>query len=92
MNLGGPSSAGLADGLRAVFFGSSPNSGERGPDLEEEVGVVAEAVGHPFDHLDLVVDALDQVGAEWPVAVSQDSGQVWLQGKRNSEAVLTLTA
>src|SRR5690606_9615635 len=39
------------------FFGSSPNSGERGPDLEEEVGVIAEAVGHALDDLDLVVDA-----------------------------------
>jgi hypothetical protein len=53
--------------------GSSPNSGERGPDLEEEVGVVAEAIGHSLDDLDLVVDALDQVGAERPAAVGQDA-------------------
>src|SRR6266699_38404 len=38
-----------------LFFGSSPNSGESGPDLEEEVGVVAEAVSHPLDDLDLII-------------------------------------
>ena len=30
----------------ATFLGSSPNSGERRPYLEEEVGVIAVAVGH----------------------------------------------
>ena len=40
--------------------GSSPNSGEGGADLEEEVGIIAEAVGNALDDLDLVVDALDQ--------------------------------
>ena len=42
--------------------GSSPNSGECGSDLEEEVGVVAVAVGDALDDLDPVVDALDQAG------------------------------
>ena len=52
--------------LRAValetprFFGSSGSSGERISDLEEEVGVVAKAIGHSLDDLDLVVDALEQ--------------------------------
>ena len=36
--------------------------------------VVAEAVGHPFDDLDLVVDALDQVGAQRVAAVTEDAG------------------
>src|SRR5688572_17315272 len=57
-------------------FGSSPNSEKAGPDLEEEVGVFAEAVGHPLDHLDLVVDAFDQVGTEPTPAVGEDAGQV----------------
>ena len=43
----------------ASFFGSSRNSGESGPDFEEEVGVVAVAVGHALDDLDTVVDALE---------------------------------
>jgi transposase len=54
--------------------GSSPISGERCPDLEEEIGIIAVAVGHAFDDLDLVVDALDQVGSERPLAVRQDAG------------------
>lgn len=33
-------------------------SGECRPDLQEEVGVVTEAVGNALDDLDLVVDAL----------------------------------
>ncbi|WP_221237239.1 hypothetical protein, partial [Roseospira goensis] len=31
------------------FFGSSRNSGEGGADLEKEVGVIPETVGHPLD-------------------------------------------
>src|SRR5207342_1492110 len=63
----------------ALFSGSSPNSGECGPDLEEEVGVVAEAVGHALDDLDLVVDALDEVGAQRESAVGEDAWQVGLE-------------
>src|SRR5678816_4517509 len=62
-----------------LFFGSSPNSGERCPDFEEEVGVVAEAVGHALDDIDLVVDALDEVGAQRESAVSEDAWQVGLE-------------
>ena len=62
-----------------LFHGSSPNSGEGGADLEEEVGVVAEAVGHALDDLDLVVNALDEVGAEGVAAVGQDARQVGAQ-------------
>jgi hypothetical protein len=54
--------------------GSSPNSGEGRPNLQEEVMVIAEAVGHPFDDFDLVVDALDQVGAQRVAAVTEDAG------------------
>jgi hypothetical protein len=42
-------------------------------DLEAEAGIVAEAVGHALDDLDLVVDALDEVGTERPTAVGQDA-------------------
>jgi len=62
-----------------LFFGSSPNSGEGGTDLEEEVAVVAEAIGHALDHLDPVVDAFDEIGAQGPAGVGQDARQVRLE-------------
>jgi hypothetical protein len=65
--------------VAGYFFGSSPNSGEGSPDLEEEVGVVSEAVGHAFDDLDLVVDAFDAVRAQGKLAVRQDPGQIGLE-------------
>jgi len=42
------------------FFDFSSNSEESGADFKEEVFVIAEAVVHPFNDLDLVVDALKQ--------------------------------
>jgi hypothetical protein len=48
-------------------------------DLEEEVGIVAEAVGHALDDLDLVFDAFDEIGAERPAAVGQDAWQIGSQ-------------
>ena len=39
--------------------GSSRNSGKRGADFQEEIGVVAEAVRHPLEDFDLVVDAFE---------------------------------
>jgi transposase len=59
--------------------GSSPNSGEGGPDSEEEVSIIAVPVGHALDHLDGVVDAFDDVGTKWPAAVRQDSREIGLQ-------------
>ena len=56
--------------------GSSPNSGESCSDFEEEVVVVAEAVGDAFDDFDFVVDALDEIGAERVFAVGEDSWDV----------------
>ena len=41
-----------------LFLGSSGNSGERRADFEEEIPVIAEAIGHPLDDRDLVVDSL----------------------------------
>ena len=58
--------------MAGFFFGSSPNFGKRGADLEEKVGVVAEAVRHRLDHL----------GAERPATVSQDARQIDLQALR----------
>src|SRR5690606_36200517 len=78
--------------MRGHFSGSSPNSGERGPDLEEEVGVIAEAVGHALDDLDLVVDALDQVGPQRPSAVCQDAGQIGFQATGEALQRLDATA
>jgi hypothetical protein len=57
----------------ALFSGSSPNSGESRSNLQEEVFVVTEAIGHPFDDLDLVVDPFDEVGAQGIATVSEDA-------------------
>ena len=46
----------------APISGSSPNSGEGGADCQEEVVVISEAVRHPFDDFDLVVDSFEQAG------------------------------
>jgi len=72
--------------------GSSPNSGEGSADLQEEVVVVAEAIGHALDDLDLVVDALDEVGAQREAAVRQDAGQVGLEIDGESLERLDATA
>jgi hypothetical protein len=53
----------------------SPNSGKRSPVLEDKAGIVAEAMGHPYHHPELVLDALAQLDAERPSAMSQDPGQ-----------------
>lgn len=45
----------------------------------QEIGVVAVAAGHALDDLDLVVDALAQVGTGGPLAVRQDAGKVGLE-------------
>ena len=65
--------------------GSSGISGEGGPDLEEEVVVVAEPVGHSLDHLDLVVDAFDYTGVQRPVTVRQYPVQPLLHGLRKPD-------
>src|SRR5690606_14583067 len=62
-----------------VFYGSSPNSGERRPDLEEEVGVIAVAIGGPLDDLDPVVDAFDQTGVHRPADPAEDAAPVRAQ-------------
>ena len=60
---------------RSSESGSSPKSGEGSPSHQEEVGVSAAAAGDAFDHLDTGVDALDQIGAHGPAAVS--AGATW---------------
>jgi hypothetical protein len=47
-------------------FGSSGVSGENRSYLEEEVGVVSEAVSHSFDDFDLVIDALEKARMRLP--------------------------
>ncbi|MBI4421043.1 MAG: transposase [Gemmatimonadetes bacterium] len=59
--------------------GSSRISGERRADLEEEVGVVPEAVGHALDHFDFVVHALEHPGVERILTVRQDAGELHLE-------------
>ena len=48
--------------LLLIILGSSRNSGKGLTDFEEEVGVVAKAIGGAFDDFDLVVDAFEQAG------------------------------
>src|SRR3982750_718817 len=65
--------------FEALFFGSSPKSGERRADFEEEIAIVSEAVSDSFDDFDLVVDAFDEVGPEWPAAMGNDSLDIGLE-------------
>ena len=41
--------------------------------------MVEETIGHALDHLDPVVDAFDQIGAQWPAGVSENAWQVGLE-------------
>lgn len=61
---------------RFFYGGSSPHSGERGVDVEEEVLVTAEAVGHALDDLDLVGDALEHDGVSRIAAMRPQPRQV----------------
>ncbi|SUV91165.1 ABC transporter permease [Bordetella holmesii] len=56
----------------AEMKGSSRNTGECRPDLEEEVLLIAVAVGAALDDFDGVVDALDDAGVE-PVATARQN-------------------
>lgn len=59
--------------------GSSPRSGQRRPDLQEEVVLVASAAGQAIDRLGFAVHPLHQVGAQRPAAVGQGAGQIGFQ-------------
>src|SRR6185437_7728170 len=59
--------------------GSSPKSGEGSADLEEEVGVIAVAIGDALDDLDPVVDAFEQAGMHGPTHPTEDSAPVGSQ-------------
>ncbi len=63
----------------ALFFCSSPITGESGSDFEADVFVVSESVGHALDDLDLVVDALEQARVERPAAIGEDAGEIGLE-------------
>ena len=61
----------LAGFIGAVFLASSPTAGEGGSDLEEEVLVVSEAVGHWFDDVDRAMDTFQKVCMARPAAVGR---------------------
>jgi transposase len=65
--------------LQPVRRGSSGIPGECGSDLEEEVLVVTEAVGHALDDLDLVVDPFQQAGVQRAghMGTSRPPAAVW---------------
>src|SRR3546814_18497380 len=62
-----------------AFFGSSPKSGERRHDLEEEVGGIAVAVGDSLDGLNTVVDDFAKTGLHWHSPPAADSDPVWIE-------------
>lgn len=64
--------------------GSSGITGKRCADFEEEVGVVAVAVGHALQDLDLVVHALQHARVQRPAAVGEDAGQVGFEPLREA--------
>src|SRR5512146_2955465 len=66
------------------FGGSTRNSGKCRADLEEEVGIVAIAVGHALQDLDLVVHTLEQPGVERIPAVIDDVGVPLLELTRKA--------
>ena len=47
-----------------LLLGSSRNTGKSGFDLQKEVVVIPVTVGHAFDDLDAIVDALQQAGVQ----------------------------
>jgi hypothetical protein len=62
---------------RMPFSGSSrvwvQVSGECAFDFQGEVGIVAEAVRHPLDHLDLVVDSFESAGVDGVAGMVDDA-------------------
>ena len=48
-------------------------SGKGVTDSQEEVFVISEAVCHPFDHFNLVVNALYPACSDVPLSVCQDA-------------------
>ena len=63
--------------LLKTFFGSSSvwlqSTREGGFDLEDEVGIIAEAVGLTFDDLDAVVHALEPSGVDRVASMIDDA-------------------
>ena len=76
--------------------GSSRNTGKRRTDVEEEVGVVAVAVGHPLEDFDLIVDAFEQPGVERIAAVIDHPvdqfGEVLRKGPERANATAAGTS
>jgi hypothetical protein len=78
--------------VAGLLFGSSRLSGEGGLDLQEEIGWVAESVGHALDDLDAVIDAFQDAGVEREDCGGQDAAQVFAQsfgeGNRRRDAAV----
>ena len=62
-----------------LIFSSSHFAGKCSTDLEEEVGVIAIAVGHALDDLDAVVDAFDDARVHRPADPAEDAAPVGTQ-------------
>jgi len=69
----GPRSERVAFASHPIFPGSSAFSGKRLADPQEEVLVVAESIGHPFDDFYLVVYAFKNAGVEGALAVCKNA-------------------
>ena len=76
----------------AQIKGSSRFAGESILDLEEKVCRVPEPVGHPFDHLDAIVDALKNRRIHRIDGGSDDAADVFAKslGELNNRSDLTL--
>src|SRR5689334_9193893 len=66
-------------------LGSSGNSGKRGADFQEEVRVVAEAVGHALEDFDLVVHPFEDARVERESAVREDAGSIRFELPREGD-------
>src|SRR6266542_3683884 len=82
-----------ANRLRTFAYpGSSRISGKRRADFEKEVRVVAKAVGHALEDLDLVVDAFKDAGVQRKPAMSEHPGQLPAQPPRERDQRRDATA
>ena len=57
--------------------GSSRNTGKSGFDLQKEVAVIPVTVGHAFDDLDAIVDALQQAGVQVMGGTGDNAVHIW---------------
>src|SRR6187401_2135522 len=60
-----------------------------GEDLEPQVVLVAQAVGAPLDHPDLVVEPLDEAERDLVVRLGPSDGRSWRRSSRTASAAAT---